>query len=152
MKKKWFLLALLVSGTAFGGAAPSEISCKSNPSRQTPITLVGTVPVFGPGFDMTLSQGTAKRRYTEDNKDMAYIVDAFHEGVFTMSVVSKEHHSLEFYALPKSIAIKKGAEHEFHVSFEGVLKLALKPGYKGDISSQAFLRDIRMSCTLDWAL
>jgi hypothetical protein len=151
MKKKWFMLVLLVSGTAFAGAAPSEISCKSKPSKQTPITLVGTVPVFGPGFDVTLNQGTAKHRFTED-KDKVYEVDAFHEGVFTLSVVSKDHHNLEFYALPKSIVFKKGGEREFHVSFDGVLKLALKPGYKGDINSQAFLRDIRMSCTLDWAL
>jgi len=149
MKNRANILAslLLLPTIAFGGAAPSHISCKSTDPKKETVALEG---VWGPEFNMTLSLGTSKLSITEKDSE-ALVVEAVKDGVFSMAIARKDKRPLLLYALPKTNKAKTGPNFA-HAEFEGVLQQAPKPGFNGPISAHAFLWDIRMSCIYDWKL
>ncbi len=142
------LLSLLsVPGLAFGGAAPSHISCKSMDPKQETVTLEG---VWGPEYNLTLSLGKSKLTMNWENSE-PIVAEAVKDGVFSMAISRKDKRPLLLYALPKTNKAKTGPNFA-HAEFEGVLKQAPKPGFEGPISAHAFLWDIRMTCVYDWSL
>lgn len=142
-----YLLLLIYPPLAFGGAAPSKISCQSVDQEIKGIVLEG---VWGAEYKITLDDGESQELFDYKNS-MPLVVEAVEDGVFYMALARKDRRDLMLYALPKTISQKTELTKR-HAKFEAVLKKAPKPGFDGPVSARAFVSNIRMLCVYDWSL
>lgn len=167
MKKTFFLVTCLIilccmasipvtvatnMSVTFVGSGPAHISCKSISKKGGTITLKGFIPATEFDFDLVLSDGTSNISMTEDAEDKIYVVEAFENKVFTITVVRKDRRDLILYAIPRTIIAKKGP-HNTHARFNAVLMEAPKPGYSGpSYIYDSMIREVKMVCTYDYEI
>ena len=138
---------VLTTGVAFGGTAPSHLSCKSTNKGKPTVVLKGVIPVRGDDINLTLSLGASKL-LIEEWESMPHVIEALDNRVFSFVIRRKDERNLVFYALPRTVKAKKGSR-SIHARFEAMLVKAPKPGYVGPVSDKAMIRNIRMSCIYD---
>ena len=133
MKKTFFLVTCLIIlcctanvPVTFAGSGPARISCKSISKKGRTITLKGFIPATEFQFDLVLSDGLLNISMTEDAQDKIYVVEAFENKVFTITVARKDRRDLLLYAIPKTIIAKK-RWHTTHARFNAVLMVAPRP-------------------------
>lgn len=159
MKKTFFLVTCLiifcctanVPVTFAAGSGPGHVSCKSISKKYRNITLKGLIPDTEFTLDLVLSDGKSNISMTEDEQDKIYVVEAFENNVFTITVARKDGRNLLLYAIPKTIIAKKGP-HATHARFTAVLKDAPKPGTSGPFSYDSIIREVKMVCTYDYEI
>ena len=149
---------LALSPTAFAGAAPAVLTCKS-----VGVTLSGQIPGDYEIFDLKLKRGKEEREFKDLNaidrdldpeirakledsgviaKDRVItVVEDFKRGVFTMALRRGSAYDLRLYALPSTIRARF-SPNSTKAAFEAML-------LEGDTG---YSKPVRMRCTYDHSI
>jgi hypothetical protein len=138
-----FAAVLSVAGPARAGSGPASLACNG-----AGLTLKGLIPATEPALNLTLSDGTNQVTMLAEQGDVAQVIDAFDDRVFSLTVSRKAGAPpLRLYARPSSIKVRR-APHGLYVRFDAVLLQAPKPAPAGTPGAE--LRAVKLTCQYDY--
>jgi hypothetical protein len=152
--RRVFATALLLGlweGLALAGSGPAKLSCEPKAGENSTVSFKGLVPDSEETLDITLSDGTASIRVTDEDAD-AYRVEALEQGVFSIIINRRKvNGEITLYAIPKTVKAKKRT-HSTHATFDAVMH-APNPQHQGSVRSALdMLHGLKMSCTYDYEI
>ena len=142
----WLLSCLLLAGIAHAGSAPAELDCISDSGK---VALKGVIPSpSSEELKLKLSYADGSLGFDSD-VSASYAVTDFPQSVFTL-IVAAEDRPLTLYALPSSVAVKKGGNDEMAGKFQARLT-APRPRSVSGIQSAAPLK-ATLNCEYRYSL
>ena len=144
-------IGMLWTGLASAGSGPAKLSCEAKPSEKSSVSLKGLVPDSEETLEITLSDGSASIRMTDEDAD-AYRIEALDQSVFSIIIKRKQvYGQVSLYAIPKTVKARKGP-HSTHATFDAVMS-APNPQHQGPVRSAAdMLPKVKMTCTYDYEI
>ena len=141
------LALLAIAPRASAGANNANLECKSPDRNPVHVRLHGEIPGDLADFTLTL-EVDGKALVMTPAEDTIDVILELAKGVFTLAVERKDHGDLRMYAVPRSVHLRGGSRRLFDARFDAVLLSAPMPGSDDPMMTDAMLRDVKLTCTL----
>ena len=101
-------IVIMCTGPARAGSGPAKLSCEAKTGEKSAVTLKGVIPDSEETLDITLSDGSASIRMTDEDAD-AHRIEALEQSVFSIIIERKQVYGpVTLYAIPKTVKARKG--------------------------------------------
>lgn len=146
----FFLGLCFAPSEGLAGSNNADFHCTSSPGSAK-LALDGNIPGDFASFELRLSNSAGTTTMSDHNERIS-VIENFEKGVFSIAVTSADYRNLLLYAIPATIKHSAGPYGESKARFSAVILEAPEPGNVGPVNSESTLRNIRLSCTYDYAI